>query len=169
MNYLYLMILTLLPACTLAADLSCQEKYDLYAMAQTKWQQGSTELIIQKMPDYKQLAEHYRDQQLLRVKRRAVAVQWLLQYSPGQVKTDRKLNRWLDFSPELEARISTHSDAFKRLSEEIELPAPSGLKMDGDLFRLKLRESVMTEATFKEKMTDFFSEVSALDKRTCHN
>ncbi|TCK08672.1 hypothetical protein [Marinobacterium mangrovicola] len=73
-------------------------KYRQYSDARSVWQQDLTALIVSSAPEYKFVAERYLTDQLRSIERSQLEVEYLLGHSPGQLRTQRPVNSWLDLN-----------------------------------------------------------------------
>lgn len=157
---------------TVSADpLSCKGKYDRYAEAQTNWQNDSAEIAAKLLPAHKDRIYSYREAQLIAIERRQLAVHLALQHLPEQVSIQGSINQWLDYSPELEQKLSKLSPEFKALSEKYyELtspPAEGDGDGDGDNFHITFRKTVLADEGFMALMHEFNNHSREINTLSC--
>ncbi len=150
-----------------ADTLSCQEKYQRYTQAQTAWQVESSEIASGLLPKNMQQIAHYRDVQLIAIKRRSAAVNTLLKVFPDQIQTWGGVNQWLDLTPEMDKDISKANKEYRTLSttykDLISRPAFSN-SVD---FQQTFRKTVVADPAFRQLMTQFSDTVREINSVTC--
>jgi hypothetical protein len=167
MKYALIAVLYLHLSAALANPQACTQKYARYAQAQSDWQNESTAFTVKTLDKYADIANYYRDMQLLSIERRKLAINIALKYFPNEVRTESNMNQWLDFSPELTRKLSEKSERFAKLSKDYEQNKNKSPNKDGDKFRAAFRRKVVSNSEFLTLMKDFNNKVKEMDKLSC--
>lgn len=167
MQKLLFTLLATLSINTFASSQSCIKKYAAYTEVQEAWQNESTALVVNVLPQHSELANYYRGVQLAAINRRNLAVQLALQHFPNNVNTDSKLNQWIDYSPELEATLSKKSSSFKLAVQKYQKIKNKPQSENGDQFRKAFREIVTQSKEFQDLLSAFNSKVKELNTVKC--
>ena len=152
---------------TFADTLSCQEKYQRYTQAQTVWQVESSEIATRLLPENKQQIAHYRDVQLIAIKRRSTAVNTLLKVFPDQIETWGGVNQWLDLTPKMDKEISKVNKEYRILSTTYKDLISRSTFNNSEDFQQTFRETVVAAPVFRQLMTQFSDTVREINSVTC--
>lgn len=167
MNKLIFAILTAISVNTFAGNQSCMQKYTLYVDATISWQNQSTALIINTLPQYMDLANYYREVQLSAIKLRKLAVKLALKNFPDEINTDSKLNQWIDLSPDLEAKLSKNSTEYLLGLQKYNDLKNRPPNENGDQFRTAFKETLTQGQEFQALLSEFKSKVAKIEAIKC--
>lgn len=144
------------------------EKYRLYAKAQTKWQMELTDLVVKIAPQFKEVANLYLHDQLVFIELMAEAVDYLAKNNKKKLRTEKRLNSWLDLSREdkkiLASANSRYREILLRYSEAKKRPPHP----DGDALRKLMREKIVRSKEFSDLLNAFNRTVREIEARDCH-
>jgi hypothetical protein len=167
MNKLFFILLTTISANTIAASQSCMEKYGSYVDAKVLWQNESTALIVRQLPQHAELANYYRDIQLSSINLMNLAVKLSLQQFPDEIDTNAKLNQWMDFSPELEAKLSKKSTDYALALKNHKGLNNAHPNINDEEFREAFRGTVAQSNEFQNLLSDFNFKVTQIESTKC--
>ncbi len=144
----FVLILLTLPA---LADSAClTDKYQYYADAKVRFQEGITVLVIGLAPAYREVAEQYRDDQLQMIESSRRAVQFLAREHPGQLRTDKPLNQWLQLDSAQRQQIAQHDARYAELETLRQQRRERPAHEDGDGLRALMRAEVMPSGRYRQ-------------------
>jgi len=152
---------------SLADVLTCTEKYQQYAQAQTLWQNQSAHRAAQLLPDNAERIYQYRDTQLMGIARRKLAVEVALQNYPEQVASWGSINQWINLTPEFEAKLNRHSPEYQKLSAEYQEQTTQPVTDKDKDFPVIYRKTVLADAEFMQLMKDFNLKSRELNSLNC--
>lgn len=150
-----------------ADEVGCAEKYNLYAEAQTNWQNNSAARAIELLPEHAERINEYRDVQLTMIERRKLAVHLALRNYPDQVESWGSINRWIDLSPEFETKLSELSPEFQQITRKYqELISKPASASDND-FSVTFRKTAIADPEFMQLMDDFNLKSREINSLAC--
>lgn len=150
-----------------ADSIDCTEKYNLYADAQTDWQNNSASRAGELLPEHKERINQYRDVQLIMIERRKLAVHLALEHSPDQVESWGSINRWIELSPEFETKLSELSPEFKQITEKYQTLISKPASATDDEFSATFRRTALADPEFMLLMDDFNLKSREINSLSC--
>jgi hypothetical protein len=150
-----------------ADEVRCAEKYNLYAEAQTNWQNNSAARAVELLPEHAERINEYRDVQLTMIKRRKLAVHLALENYPDQVESWGSINRWIELSPELETKLSDLSPEFQKLTEKYQQLISKPASTSDDEFSATFRKTAISDPEFMQLMDDFNLKSREINSLSC--
>lgn len=142
-------------------------KYQRYTETQERWQQDITDLISQTNPGLTKVAKVMRDDQLHVIEQRRIAVEYLINKKPEQLRTGKPLHAWLDLDRPDHDQISEANPryaALRQFGEEAKRRPPHP---DGDGLRHAMRTDIMKQANYKKLFRTFKENVKQVEGIHC--
>ena len=168
MRNLLTIVLLVFPLSVLAMDESCLlSKYERYAAAQKSWQKDLTELIILNNTELKEVADLYLNDQLLLIQKSVMAVAMLLDLSPEKLKSDQKVNRWLQLEGSDDNELAKQSVAYNQVLEKSKANKNRKPHKNGDKLREIVRTKIVPSKDFKVLYSNFSDKVRAINNTVC--
>jgi len=143
------------------------EKYSLYTKAKEKWQIESTDLIVRHSPHLKDVAELYKNEQLIRIKKNQLAVDILIGSNSEFIDVNKNLRKWLSLSSEAELSLANKSLRYKELLKSVKSSGTRAPHPDGDKLRRVVRSKIMGLPKFQLLLKNFNIEVEKVNHLQC--
>ncbi len=95
------------------------DKFSSYSKAKEAFQRSITDLAINAVPEAKDTAIAYLNDQIMLINRQKLAVELLLTHNPAKVQVSERLRRWLALRPKDDKALSKLSPKYAALMERI--------------------------------------------------
>lgn len=166
------LLLVLLPASpTLEAtepSTDCiANKYDRYAQAQEDFQRGLTRLISETAPQYTDVAQVLMVDQLNRIERARLEVEYLSRHDPSRLRTDMPVNAWLSLDDSDRQPIASQNDRYAELLRLAAEASDRPPHPDGDGLRALMRDEIAKLVAYKELLAAFSGSVEEIEAIRC--
>lgn len=162
----FVFMLLTLPA---LADSSCLiDKYQRYADAKGRFQEGITALTVALAPAYREVAEQYRDDQLAMIDASRLAVEFLARTHPAQLHTAKPLNQWLQLDAAQRQDIARHDARYAELEALRQQRRERPAHEDGDALRALMRTEVMPSERYRELAEQLGQATADANAIRCH-
>ena len=168
MYYPLSVLLLIFPLSVLAIDESCLlSKYEKYVLVQQNWQKDLTELATSNNPELKEVADLYLNNQLILIEKSLIAVTLLLDQSPEKLKTDQKVNRWVQLDTFEENELAKKNIAYDRISKASKVNRNREPHIYGDNLRDVMRTQVMPSKSYKLLYSSFSGQIDVINSIKC--
>lgn len=142
-------------------------KYQEYAISQKDWQNNLTNLIIRNNSEIKDIANLYRDDQILLIDKNLLGVTLLLDKSPNMLNESKAVSRWLDLDNTKEDKLAKQSSTYRKLLNKKNAIKIRNPHPDGDKLRRVMRNNIITSQEYNNLLSDFRSKVKEINNIKC--
>lgn len=166
---IFFLLLTgfLTPAYAGNAEKCFLKKYKAYTSAQKDWQAEITKIIKKVRPDLGEVAELYRQDQLILIEKNRVTVELLLKEKPDRVQTSFPPNRWIQLTNEDINFLKKNSEKYVELSEQAEKAGKRVPHPDKETLHAAMRTEIIKLPKFQKGFAGFMETVKEIEDRVC--